>query len=65
MGLRGRLQRLEGRIQPKACPECGDRIILEEHHEDGTVSYPLGEPCEACGSEGAPGQIGRIVVMPT
>ena len=64
MGLKDRIRRLEGAPEPERCPECGGKIILEEHREDGTVTYPHGPPCEACGSRGdaASGRIARIVV---
>ena len=64
MGLRDRVRRLEGPRGPEdRCPECGGRIILEEHHEDGTVAYPFGGPCSACGNAPPwPGAITKIVV---
>ncbi len=64
MGLKDRIRRLEGPRRPERCPECGDRIITEEIAEDGTVTYPFGEPCGACGSRGdaASGRVSRIVV---
>lgn len=66
MGLRDRTRRLEKRMglrdKDKPCPECGGRIVYEEILEDGTVTYPQGEPCEACGSGGWGGAPGRIVV---
>ncbi len=55
MRLRGRIEKLEERAYggPKPpCPACGGRIFFEEIAEDGTVSYPQGGPCEACGSRG-------------
>lgn len=56
MGLRARTRRLEKRMglrdKDKPCPECGGRIVYEEILEDGTVTYPQGEPCEACGRGG-------------
>ncbi len=62
MGMRERIRRLERPRDPDQCPACNDVIIYEELQEDGTVTYPFGEPCEACGSRGASGRIGRIVV---
>ena len=53
MGLRDRTKGLERRTglnRPKPCPECGGRIIYVEHHEDGSVTYPVGEPCAVCES---------------
>ncbi len=64
MGLKARLTRLEGPQGPEDwCPECGGKIIYEEIAEDGTVTYPGGEPCAVCGSAPPwPGAITRIVV---
>ncbi len=65
MGLEDRIRRLERRFgQPEspACEECGGRIIYEEIAEDGTVTYPHGEPCPLCDSRGSGGWIGRIVI---
>lgn len=65
MGLKGRVRRLEGPREPERCPECGDRIVYVEHHEDGTTTYPFGEPCGACGSRPPGGGIGIMEVCPT
>lgn len=64
MGLRDRLRRLEqeAHAAPDTYPQCNGLIIYEEIAEDGTVSYPHGEPCPACNSRGSGGKIGRIVV---
>ncbi len=69
MGIEHRLRRLERSAHAAigdTCPQCNGFIILEEIAEDGTVTYPHGEPCPACGSwasEGsASGRIGRITV---
>jgi hypothetical protein len=69
MGLRDRtkwLERRTGPYRPKPCPVCGGRILYAEREADGSVSYPLGEPCSECGN--APqigGGVGVIeVVMP-
>lgn len=61
--LRRRLGRLESAGEGKACPRCQGRIILAEIHPDGTVSYPLGEPCEECGSKPLYDGAGIIEVM--
>ena len=65
MGLKERMRKLEekswGGPEPP-CPECNGRVILEEIAEDGTSTYPEREPCEACGSRGSGGRIGRIIV---
>ncbi len=65
--MRGRIKKVEERAYggpTPPCPECGDKIIEEEILEDGTVRYPGGEPCGACGSRGdaASGRVSRIVV---
>ncbi len=68
MGLRRRIKKAEERAYggpAPPCPECGGKIIEEEILEDGTVRYPCGEPCGACGGrapDAAGGRIGRIVV---
>ena len=64
MGIEDRLRRLEQEVHAASdsCPQCNGLIIYEEIAEDGTVSYPNGEPCPACDSHGAGGQIGRIVI---
>jgi DNA-directed RNA polymerase subunit RPC12/RpoP len=55
MTLRRRIRHLERDARmgqrPETCSECGGRIIYAEHHEDGAVSYPLGDPCATCGSK--------------
>ncbi len=51
MGLRDKVKRLQRKtdmVGPKPCPECGGRIIYFERHDDGSVTYPLGKPCEEC-----------------
>ncbi len=58
MGIRDRVRRLRKRAGldgPKPCPECGSRIIVIEHHDDGTVTHPHGPPCEVCESAGLDG----------
>ena len=65
MGLKDRTRKLEQRAYggpEPPCPECGGRIIFEEIAEDGTVTYPEGEPCPACDSWPPDGRIGRIIV---
>ncbi|MDP8899616.1 MAG: hypothetical protein M3N33_00390 [Actinomycetota bacterium] len=62
MGLKDRIRRLEGPRDPDRCPACGGKIIEEEILKDGTVTYPQGGPCEACGSRGSAGRICRIVL---
>ena len=71
MGIEDRVRRLEKQAHAggafDSCPQCNGFIILEEIAEDGTVTYPHGEPCPACGSEGSAGEagagrIGRITV---
>lgn len=64
MGLKDRIRKLEGPRGPERCPECAGRIILKEYHEDGTVTYPHGEPCEECGSRPPGAIIGIIEVCP-
>ena len=67
MGLRDRTRRLEKRAgldKDGPCPECGGRIVYAEHRPDGTVTYPLGGPCSACGNRPADGGVGIIVVVP-
>ncbi len=64
-GLRGRIKKAEQRARAgptPPCPACGDKIICEERHADGSVTYPGGGPCETCGSRGASGRVARIVV---
>ncbi len=66
MGIRGRTRRLEGRLglgTDKACPKCSGRILYAEHHEDGAIGYPLGEPCTACSNKPWGGRVGVIEVM--
>jgi hypothetical protein len=65
VGLKDRIRRLENRggvQEPPACEECGGFIIYELIAEDGTVTYPHGEPCPLCDSRGSGGRIGRIVI---
>jgi hypothetical protein len=70
MGLRDRTKKLERRTgldRPKPCPECGGRILHKVRNVDGTVSYPLGEPCSECGNallKGGGGVVVIEVVMP-
>jgi hypothetical protein len=66
MGIENRLRRLEQEVHaaPNSCPQCNGLIIFEEIAEDGTVSYPHGEPCPACDSRGAGGRIGMITISP-
>ncbi len=64
-GLRRRIRAAEERASAgpmPPCPACGDRIIEEEIRKDGTVTYPFGEPCEACDSYPPDGRISRIVL---
>ena len=66
MGLRDRIRRLERRLEigPERCPECNGKIVMEEHREDGTVTYPSGLPCSACDNIPPDGRgIGKIVVL--
>jgi DNA-directed RNA polymerase subunit RPC12/RpoP len=46
--IRRRLDRLEEHREPEPCPECGGKILLQERHPDGTVTYPFEELCSAC-----------------
>jgi hypothetical protein len=64
MGIENRLRRLEqeAHAASDSCPQCNGLIIYEEIAEDGTVSYPHGEPCPACDSRGSGRKIGRIVI---
>jgi hypothetical protein len=64
MGMRNRISRLEEKAWGGAdppCPECGGQVIKEEIAANGGVSY-LPDPCEACGSWGNGGRVGRIIV---
>jgi DNA-directed RNA polymerase subunit RPC12/RpoP len=62
--LKNRIRRLEGRRKPERCPECAGRILLEEHHEDGTVSYPDGDgPCLTCNNVPPASLPGRIEII--
>ncbi len=66
MGLKERIKRLEGSRDPyPPCPECGGRIVFEEHQpEDGTVTYPEGDrPCSRCNNAGFGDAPGKIVVV--
>jgi len=66
MGLRNRIRRLEARLEtdPERCPECNGKIVIEEHREDGTVTYPSGLPCSACDNIRPDGVgVGKIVVL--
>ena len=66
MGLRDRIRRLETRLETdlERCPECNGKIVMEEHREDGTVTYLSGLPCSACDNippDG--GGIGKKIVV--
>ncbi len=63
MGLKRRVRKLEEKQGPERCPGCGDQIIIEEHHPDGSISYPFGEPCAHCGSVGRPDGLVRCIVV--
>lgn len=64
MSLERRLARLEdSRKKAWRCPVCGWRIIYREISLDGTVDYPLGEPCTEC--SGPPTGINLIEVVST
>ncbi len=63
MSIKHRIKKLEERRGPEPCASCGGRIIYEEHHEDGSVSYPEGDmPCSVCRNAGWGGAPGVIVV---
>lgn len=63
MGLKDRIKKLEGRERPEGCPACGNRIILGERQDDGSVVWEDPGPCEECGSlPTRQGQITQIVV---
>ncbi len=62
-GLKARLRRLEGPPKPERCPECSGRIVFAEHRPGGTVDYPLGGPCSACGNRPAGGAVRLINVV--
>ena len=65
MSIKGRIQKLEEKWRngpDPLCEECTSVIIYEEIAEDGTVTYPSGEPCPVCDSRASGGRIGRIVV---
>ena len=65
MNIKGRIQKLEEKRRngpDPLCEECASVIIYEEIAEDGTVTYPHGEPCPVCDSRGSGGRIGRIIV---
>jgi hypothetical protein len=65
VSIKGRIRKLEEKRRngpDPLCEECVGEVIIEEIAEDGTVTYPHGEPCPVCGSHGSEGRIGRIVV---
>ncbi len=66
MSLKNRLKRLEGPRGPDRCPACNGKLVFVEEHEDGTETYPGGEPCPECWDKPpveGPGPI-RFLVMP-
>ena len=64
MFFKTQLRKLEGslRTHSPSCSECKAHIITEEHHPDGTITFPFGEPCSVCDSYPPDGSIARIIV---
>lgn len=57
-----RLRSLEDEHSEEPCPACGGKVIFEEHQPGGGVFYPMGTPCNTCGSAGIGGRPGKVVV---
>ena len=64
MSFKSQLRKLECsmRTLSPSCSECKGYIITEEHHPDGTITFPFGEPCPVCNSYPPSGSIARIIV---
>lgn len=62
MAMEDRVDRLEREAGPRRCEACGGKVIFEEQQPDGSVVYPLGEPCPTCGSADKNGTPGKIIV---
>jgi len=60
VGLKDRIARAERRLgldgEPP-CKACGGLVVIEEIAPDGTVTYPLAQPCPVCNSSGPGGRV--------
>ena len=58
--MKDRIARAERRLgldgEPP-CKACGVLVVIEEIAPDGTVTYPLAQPCPVCNSSGTGGRV--------